>query len=157
VRTRSRLEHQRLVNLCVPSRRGLQVKRSFCPVVYPRKSPFESVGMSPRQCGMTFLLDIWCLWALFAMPVGPACCLQATRKGSLVRFNDRKPGALLVCNDRWLRNTAVCKPVPYCSQAATPIGRFNASRIEGTARHRKCSQSGSRAVGDTSSRGRKTS
>ena len=33
---------------------------------------------------------------------------------------DLKPEALLVCKDRWLRNTAVCKPVPYCSQAATP-------------------------------------
>jgi hypothetical protein len=36
---------------------------------------------------------------------------------------DRKPGALLICNHRWLRNTAVCKPIPSCSQAATPSRR----------------------------------
>jgi hypothetical protein len=28
---------------------------------------------------MTFLLNIRCLWALFAIPVGPVCCLQAIR------------------------------------------------------------------------------
>jgi hypothetical protein len=77
VRTRERLEHQRLVNLCVPLIRSLQGKRSFCLVVYPRQSSFKSVGMSPRQCGLTFVLDIWDLWALFAMPGGPAHCLQA--------------------------------------------------------------------------------
>ena len=94
-------------------------KCSFCPVVYPRKSSFKSMSMSPRKCGMIFLLDMECLWALFAMPVGPACCLQASRNARWSVCHDRKPGALLVCNDRWLRNTAVCKPVPYCSQAAT--------------------------------------
>src|SRR5262245_33177305 len=30
-----------------------------------------------------------------------------------------EPGALLVCNDHWLRHTAVCKPLPYCLQATT--------------------------------------
>jgi hypothetical protein len=86
LRTGARLDNQCLARLCLPSIGSLQGKRAFCPVVYPQKSPFKSVGMSPRQCGMTFLLDIWCLWALFVMPVGPAHCLQVIRNGSLIRW-----------------------------------------------------------------------
>jgi hypothetical protein len=35
---------------------------------------------------MTFVLDMWYLGALFAMPVSLARCLQAIRNGSLVRL-----------------------------------------------------------------------
>ena len=86
VRMGSRLEHPRLARLRFPSLGSLQGKRAFCPVVYSRTSPFKSVGMSPKQCEMTFLLDMGCLWGLFAMPVSPVHCLQAIRIGLLVHL-----------------------------------------------------------------------
>ena len=83
------------------------------------------MSMSPRKCGMTFLLDMSICerYLPCRLVLRVVCELFAKECWSVC--NDRKPGALLVCNDRWLTNTAVCKPVPYCSQAATTTPSLN--------------------------------
>ena len=53
------------------------------------------------------------------MSAGPACYLQAV---SINRWSIRNAHYLrgfLICNDRWSKSVAVCKPMSYCLQAAS--------------------------------------
>jgi hypothetical protein len=97
----------------------LQLKRAFFPVVSFRRSSFKSECMPPTKYEMTFFLDLQCWRTIFAMYLGPGCCLQAVRNDCWLICNECEPGGLLVRNDRGPTSATVCKPASHRLQAAT--------------------------------------
>jgi hypothetical protein len=82
---------------------SVREKRSFSPVIYVRKTAYKANHRRPDKWGTLFFSDGYAFPILYAVNVGPWCCLRAggDECGLLASFGECQVMAQLVAT-RWL-------------------------------------------------------
>jgi hypothetical protein len=87
--------------------------------MYIRMIVFKTNAMRPEKLVTRFFPDGEVLLVLYALNLGPCCCLRAGGDESELVGSECGFEALYICSDCELKTALVCEPIVHCFRAAT--------------------------------------
>jgi hypothetical protein len=97
-------------NARVSTALSVRRKRPFSPVIYVRKTAYKANHRRPDKWVTLFFSDGYALPILYAVNVGPWCCLRAGGNQSELIGRECGFAAPHICSDCGLKTDVVCEP-----------------------------------------------